>query len=299
MILAAGLGTRLKPLTDRMPKPLVPVGDAPMIAHVADRLRGAGCAPVVTNVYHHAEAVTRWAEGAGVLVSTETDLLGTAGGIAHAASMLGEGAVLVHNGDVLVDVDLHEVVHAHEERGVDATLVIVSGPARTGNVGTDTRGRIVRLRTETFADGEVSGGEFTGVHIVSARVRASLPSNGCIIGDVYMPHLRSGQNTLHAVLARGFVDIGSVAGYLRANQEWLTRRGARSFVASSAEVDAGVVLDGSIVGDGARVTGDGTLARCVVWPGATVVAPCSDAVIVPHSEPLRGVGSQASLTPRT
>jgi len=265
---------------------------------VAERLRGAGCTPIVTNAYHHAEAVTRWATGTSVLVSTETELLGTAGGIAHAAGMLGEGAVLVHNGDVLVDVDLRDVIRAHEQSDDDATLVIVSGPARTGNVGTDVRGRVVRLRTETFADGEVSGGEFTGVHVISPRVRASLPGKGCIIGDVYIPRLRTQHGAFQVVVARGFVDVGSVAGYLRANQEWLTRRGASfrrsegagpSFVAPSAQVDVGVVLDRSIVGDGARVTGTGTLARCVVWPGATVVSPCSDAVIVPsaHSTQVR------------
>lgn len=286
MILSAGLGTRLKPLTDLVPKPLVPVGDAPMIAHVVERLRQV-CAPIVTNAHHHAAALREWGARENVQVSTETELLGTAGGIARAASMLGEGAVLVHNGDVLVDVDLTGLIRAHEQWACDATLVIVRGPARTGNVGTDARGCVVRLRTETFADGEVNGGEFAGVHMASARVRSSLPHAGCIIGDVYMPGLRKKSFELHALEARGFVDIGSLAGYLRANREWLARRGARSYVAPSATVDATVVLDESVVGEAARVTGDGSLARCVVWPGATAVAPCSDAVICPGGLTLR------------
>jgi mannose-1-phosphate guanylyltransferase len=281
LILAAGAGTRLRPLTDLTPKPLVPVGDVPMIAHVTERLRLAACAPIVANAYHHKDALVSFCTSADILVSAEAELLGTAGGIAHAASLLGGGDVLVHNGDVLVDTDLKELVRLHQEGGADATLVIVAGPKQTGNVGADAQGRIVRLRTETFAEGEVSGGEFTGVHVTSARVRSSLPAKGCIIGDVYMPRLRSRRGELRTVRARGFVDIGSLAGYLRANREWLARRGNGSFVAPSARVDVGVVLDESVVGDGARVTGGGALTRCVVWPGASAVAPCSDAVVCP------------------
>ncbi len=289
MILAAGLGTRLKPLTDFVPKPLVPLGDKPMIMHVVERLRNAACGPIVVNAYHHLPALARFCETEGLRLSEEADLLGTAGGVAHAASLLGEGDVLVHNGDVLVDVDLGAVVAAHHEPRPsmpDATLVVVAGPKQHGNVGTDERGRVVRLRTETFAPGEVRGGEFTGVSVVSARVRAALPTKGCIIGDVLMPRLRA-LGEVRVTYADAFIDIGSLEGYLRANAEWLARHGLDSFVDSTAYINARVVVDGSVVGAGGGVDGEGRLTRCVVWPNAIGVAPATDTVFTPHGVTLR------------
>jgi mannose-1-phosphate guanylyltransferase len=272
MILAAGLGTRLRPLTDVLAKPLVPVGDAPMLAHVIARLREVGCAPIVANAHHHKEAIARFCAASGVSVSSEDDLLGTAGGLAHAAPLLGDGDVLVHNGDVLATVDLAALVGAHTGREAGATLAVVFGPPGTGNIGIDATGRVVRLRTETFAEGEERGGAFTGIHVVSARIRATLPAKGCVVGDVYMPRLRRVRD-LWAEPASDLVDIGTLEGYLRANLAWLAKWGASSFVDSGVEVAPGVELASSVVGAGARVRGAGRLERCVVWPNAEALAP--------------------------
>jgi len=285
MVLAAGLGTRLRPLTDLLPKPLVPIGDRPMLAHVVARLRGAGCAPIVVNAHHHAGAIAAFCAREGVVVSREDDdLLGTAGGLSRAAGALGEGDVLVHNGDVLVDVDLHAMceahrAHAHER---EATLAVVRRARGEGNVGVDARGRVVRLRKETFSDGEIAGGEFTGVHVVSRAVRAALPTKGCMVGDVYMPRLREDGGKyapIYVYDASDFVDVGTIEGYVRANVAWLGERA--SFVAAGATVDPRVVLDRVVVGEGARVEGEGTLSRVVVWPNAIARAPLRDRVITP------------------
>jgi len=279
MILAAGLGTRLRPLTDLAPKPLVPIGDRPALAHVIDAVRAAGCAPIVANAFHHAAELERFCAADGVLVSREDDLLGTAGGIACAAALLGEGDVLVHNADVLVSLDVGALLAAHRRRGAAATLAVVARPAGQGNVGFDAGGAIVRLRTETFAPGEASGGEFTGVHAIGPRARADLPPKGCVVGDAYMPRLRGNSRDLYVHSARNFLDVGSLAGYLRANLEWLGAAKLASFVGAGARVDPAVRLESSVVGAGARVTGEGALARCVVWPGATAAAPLADAVV--------------------
>ncbi len=281
MILAAGLGTRLRPLTDILPKPLVPVGDRPMLSHVIDRVRAAGCAPIVVNAHHHAEAVARACGELGAVVSREDeDLLGTAGGLAHARSLLGEGDVLVHNGDVLASASLADLLEAHHERDSAATLLVVPLPAGEGNVGFDGGGVVVRLRTETFAEGESSGGDFTGIHVVSDRVE--LPARGCLIGDVYMPRLRGKTNDLCVHSASEFVDVGSPAGYLAANLAWLASHDLESFIGDDVVIDPRVTIDQCIVGAGARIEGAGVLARSVVWPGAIVTAPLSDAVVTPH-----------------
>jgi hypothetical protein len=94
---------------------------------------------------------------------------------------------------------------------------------------------------------------------------------------VYMPRLRV-ERDLHVHPAAELVDIGSIAGYVAANVAWLRKRGVRSWVAEGAQVDQRVTLEDTVVGDGARVTGDGALVRCVVWPGESITAPGTDTI---------------------
>ena len=279
MILCAGLGTRLRPLTDACAKALVPVGDRPALAHMLARVGGRG-ARVVVNAYHRANDVRAFAaafRGDDVQVSEEAELLGTAGGVAQAAPLLGAGDVLVWNGDILAAVDVDRLVGAH--RG-DATLV-VSGrlPSGEGNVGVDADGRVVRMRRETRRAGEVWGTDFLPVHVLGERLRERLPASGCMVADVFLPAIEGGARLDVFVHEGGFTDIGSVAEYRAANFAWLAARGEGAWVAPSARVAPGVRASGSIVGEGASVEGEGELARCIVWPGATATAPLADTIV--------------------
>lgn len=264
MVLAAGLGTRLRPLTDRCAKPMVPIGDRAAIAHVVDHVRSRlREVTVVANVHHRPEELVAWAASAAVRVSVEEQLLGTAGGLAHAASLLGDGDVLVWNGDILSPLDPASLAAAHRASSACATLAVRPLPAGQGNVGFDDRGRVLRLRNESFGR-EIRGGEFLGIHVVSAALRQRLPRSGCLVGDVYLPALRAGAPLAVYASEAPFVDVGTRASYLDANLAWLDARGGASFVDRGAEVSAAV--ERSIVGRGARVTIP--LVRCVVWPFA-------------------------------
>ena len=111
MIFAAGLGTRLKPLTDTMPKALVPVGGAPLLFHVVEKLKRAGFDDIVINVHHFADSIIDYVKGMDnfgikVSISDERDLLReTGGGIRHARPYLDGSPFLVHNTDILSDLD--------------------------------------------------------------------------------------------------------------------------------------------------------------------------------------------------
>lgn len=283
MILGAGLGTRLWPLTEHVPKALMPLGDRPILAHVAGALRDAGLGPTVVNAHHHASALEAFvaAHLPFIAVSVERDLLGTAGGLAHAKALLGDGDVVVWNADILARIDLHALVAAHQRGAAGATLVVRFGARGEGNVGVDEGGRIVRLRKETTAPGEARGGEFLGVHVVAAPLRRTLPGSGCLVGDVYLPALRRGE-TLRAHAFEGtFADIGTPERYWQACLDWLAERPARSSIGKNVHCAPNVELDGSVVGDDAIVEGAGHLRRVVVWPGARVVAPLADAIATP------------------
>lgn len=279
MILGAGLGTRLRPLTDECPKPLVPVGDGPAIGDVLARVRASlTTAPVVVNTHHRPEELQRFCEAAGVGVSHEPELLGTAGGVNAAASKLGDGDVLVWNGDILAPLDAGALVRAHERAGAVATLVVRRQPAGKGNVGLDQAGRVVRLRAQAFGE-EHHGGLFLGIHVVGDALRARLPRTGCLVGDVYLPALAAGTSLAAFVTDVPFVDVGTLQAYLEANRAWLDERLLASWSHPTAEVRA--PLDASVVGAGAVVRAP--LVRCVVWPGARVDVPLADAVVTPRA----------------
>ena len=269
-LLAAGLGTRLRPLTTYIPKPLLPVGDRPALAHILDRVRPLG-GPLVANAHHLAPDLPAFlaASAPDVRVSEEPTLLGTAGGLRQAARLLGPGDILVWNGDILASLDAEALVAAHEASDAAATLAVRMLNAGEGNVGIDASGKVVRLRRETTTPGEARGGAFLGIHVVGAQLRGGLPAEGCLVGDVYLPVLRAG-GTLRAfdVGEVAWDDIGTLEDYAQANASWLRLHApeGESFVGEGARVAPGVTLRRSIVGAGACVEGAGSLERCVVWP---------------------------------
>jgi len=276
LILCAGLGARLRPLTDLRAKPMMPVGDAPAVAHVARRVRLvlASDARLAVNVHHRPEDLAAWAAAERILVSYETELLGTAGGLARAATLLGAGDVLVWNGDILSELDPRALLAAHVAGGAAATLAVFPRPANEGNVGLADDGRIVRLRQESFGR-ETRGGDFLGIHLLGEPLRALLPPQGCLVGDVYLPALRRDETLRAHETSEGFVDIGSVAQYLAANAAWLAARGVASWAHPTAQVHASIV--GSVVGEGAII--DAPALNSVVWPGARVQSACTASVV--------------------
>lgn len=281
MILAAGLGTRLRPLTFELPKPLVPVGDRPAVAHVAERLAAAGIDAVVLNIHHLVAAFTPDVLRALPLPFTvvhEPEILGTGGGVANAAPILGEGDVVVWNGDILADVDLGAMIAAHRRARAAATLAVAPRPPGEGTVGVGADGRVVRLRGQRFGD-EARGGDFLGIYVLGEPLRARLRAPGCLIGDGCLPALRDGLALSTFAIDGPWDDIGSVERYLAANQRWLACSGLEAYVGPGARVEAGVEVSGSVIGRGAVVQGSGAVRRSVVWPAALATAPLDGAVV--------------------
>lgn len=282
MILAAGFGTRLRPLTEALPKPLVPLGDRPVLAHIAERLHAAGVRATAINTHHEARAFSAEALARLPLrleVLHEPAILGTAGGLANAAGRFGGAEVLVWNGDIVAEVDAEALIADHRRGTAGATLVIAPRPPGEGTVGLDARGEVVRLRGERFGE-EVSSGDFLGVQVVSAALVARLPARGCLVGDGYLPALRAGRRLATLPFEAPWSDIGTLEAYLEANLRWLRARGGEAYVGTRARVGAGVTLEASVVGEGAIVEGEGPVRRAVIWPGARARAPLEDAVVM-------------------
>lgn len=129
-IFAAGLGTRLKPLTDTMPKALVPVAGKPLLAHVVEKLKKAGCKKIVINIHHFGDMIIDYVKsqnnfGIDIVFSDERQmLLETGGAIKHAVELLGNEPFLIHNVDILSNVDIKALWSKHINSGSAATLLV-------------------------------------------------------------------------------------------------------------------------------------------------------------------------------
>jgi mannose-1-phosphate guanylyltransferase len=280
MVLAAGLGTRLRSMSAGCAKSLVPVGDRPVLAHVLGGLRDAGLERVVVNAHHRADDVRAFvrAQPDNVAVSYEPELLGTAGAVANARGLLGDGDVLVWNADVIARLDVRALVDLHARDMPEATLAVQPRERGQGPVGLDSSGRVVRLREHRFGPEEY-GGEFLGVHVMGSGLRDRLPPRGGLVDGVFVPALARGAVLRAFVCGAEWHDVGTPETYLEANLAWLRLRGATSWIGPWAHVAPAVALDRSLVGAGARVDGVGALVRCVVWPGAHATAPLEDEVV--------------------
>lgn len=175
MIFAAGKGTRLKPLTDILPKALVPVAGKPLLQRVLERVDGAGNT-VCINVHHHAEQIKNWVETtrhhwrSDICISDETDrLLETGGGIKKAAPLFDNDApILIHNCDIISNADLHALYDAAANN--DATLLVSERKTQRYLLFDDDM-RLVGWKN--IATGELKGREgtrmyaFSGIHVIS------------------------------------------------------------------------------------------------------------------------------------
>ncbi len=279
MILAAGMGTRLRPLTLEIPKPVVPVLGRPLCAYAMEFLRSHGATEFLLNLHHGPEAVRErvdaWVAGRfPVEYAFEPEILGTGGGIVNAREFLRGGTFVAANSDVIARFPLEEALSRHRETGALATLVLFPDPAkRYTPVRVREDGRIAGFGEEAPAG--AFEGFFTGYQIVEPELLAHIPPGrpSCIVRETYAPLVARG-GPVHAFLSSGsFLDFGTPADYLGGVIALLAERtdGNRVFVAPGAAVDPGAAVGpdaaieaGASVGAGARVR------RAIVWPGARV-----------------------------
>lgn len=276
MILAAGLGARLRPYSLQRPKPLFPVLGRPLLLRIVEQLRNAGFTSIVVNAYHLAEQIVALlADQPDIILQQEPMELGTGGGLRMALPHFGEEPVLITNGDIYHDIDYAAVYSQHVRGGSPVTMVMHDYP-RFNKVAVE-EGLVRDFSRDGDALGRNGSGAgilaFTGVHVVRPAVLRDIPPGVFYsIIDRYQDHLaRGGQIASCQVSGHLWFDIGSVADYLDLHRSLLSASHPSFCLAEGVTIGQDVTLDEwGYVGADASL-GDGAhLSRVVVWDGAAI-----------------------------
>lgn len=315
MILAAGLGLRLRPLTLERAKPAIPLLGKPLVVRLIENLMNQGVTDFRLNLHHLPRTIESLFEVASVKnlpvsFSHEQTILGTAGGLKANESFFSDESFLMVNGDIVFDFPLDEALAFHHRMEALATLVLYPQrpPYRHVQVRIDQEGRLHNfknapsptsvVRSETYV--------FTGVHILDPEIFQFIPRSALyeINDQVYPSVLQKGKRVLGFPVQGYWNDVGHPARYLEAQKDLLSRRGilpavhmssgtkldkaARVGPYVSAEdgcvIDSDTALENAILWENAHVASGSHVRNCIIGAGVTIRSDCLDRVVTRNGE---------------
>jgi len=287
MILAAGFGTRLWPLTEDRTKPAIPFLNRPLIAYSVEYLVSYGLSDIIINLHHQPESIKvplgdGSPFGAHIHYSFEEEILGTSGAIDRVRDMLMDDDFVVINGKIVTDIDLDAAIREHRARQALATLVLKENRQREhfSIVETDERGYITRFAgfpspTETDERAPLM---FTGIQILSPRIFEYVPrdrfSHSTI--DVYPQAMAAGEAVIAHITDGEWYELSTVDRYLEASLLFMRKQNLKvvsatdTIIEKGADVEDAVLWERVIVERGARVR-RAVLAAGVRVPAGTVI----------------------------
>lgn len=302
--MGAGLGTRLRPLTDELPKPLMPIFQKPLITFALDHLMASGIQRFVINTHHlagHFQALFGDGSyrGRPVQLVHEPDLLETGGGIKNAEPWLGAEPFIVYSGDILTDLKVETLVEEHARRGNDVTLAL----RRTGLAAGVLleNGRVVDI-------GRAGNFDYANVSVWNPSAFGKIPPAQKIsFIPILVEWIRAGGRIGGMVLEEGhWFNIGARAEYLEVHRTIARTHWKPAYVsdehwpvarANSAIIENGARIEGcTVIGEGCQVGADARLEDTIVWPGAQI-ASRSDlrSCIVRSRKAVEGIHSNADI----
>lgn len=290
MILAAGYGTRLWPLTIDRAKPAIPFMNRPLVGYVAAYLAGYGFRDVVVNLHHRPESV-REALGDGsdfgvrLHYVEEPEILGTGGAIDNARTLLdtdSTSAFVVVNGKLATDIDLSAALETHRRERALATLVLQPNPARERYSVVHTQGGLVTGfggYSKPDDDGDDAPLMFTGIQVLDRRIFDFIPHGeggrsifSHTVTDVYLPAIKRGERVAAHVAEGYWYELSTVRRYLDTNVALvkMSKEGAYVVKDETATVEVGASVEESVLWEGAHVEAGARVRRSVLGAGVRV-----------------------------
>ena len=320
MVLAAGFGKRLRPLTTYYAKPALPLLGRAVIEYSLRRIARQGIRDVVVNLHHRPETLEpvleRASETLNIHRSLETEILGTAGGLKKAAPLLGQGAFLLVNGDTISDLDLPKMAEVHARSKGKATLLLRPRPAGGGysGIGVGKRGEILGIERGREAGEKSSDLMFAGVWLLDPSVFDLLSGEPRGLEEELLPRLIDEKSAFGSVSDGRWITIDTPRRYWEASltmvrdrifeEEWAVRRrphavvegaSARVLVGNDTRVEEGVRFRGTVIlGARCHVAHGVKLENVVCWDGVSILSGASigncvvtDGVVVPSESELK------------
>ncbi|MBN4079939.1 NDP-sugar synthase [bacterium AH-315-C08] len=297
LILAAGFGTRLQPLTNELPKPLFPVLNRPILEHTLHFLSSQGIKEIAINLHHRPEKIIDYfgdGKGFGVNLhySKEEKILGTAGGIKKLQSYFQDETFLVINSDVFADINLNDVLKFHIEKKARLTLVVRqdANVEKYKSIQRVEEGRIVHFLGKGIKNSEpVTQVMFTGIQIIEPDIFSRIPEDKfCGTTEDVFPGMIQDELPIYGFLHDGYwIDMGTRETYIQAQADALD--GKLSLKTSSSRNPEGALIvppvhigkdceisqdaqvgPYAVLGDGCRLRSGAVVENSILWTGATV-----------------------------
>ena len=298
-ILAAGHGERLKPITDHIPKPLIPIVGKPVLQIVLERVSTLPFNKIGINLHHRRAAIENWVAqsefGNTIELFPEESILGTGGAMKHAEAFLQDGIFLVHNADILSDIDLVKLIEAHLSSGNLVTLAVHDCP-QFNTVAVDEKGSLLGVGKKNIVPSQSARWlAFTGIAVYSSDFLTFFHHGASSVVDAWLKALSAGHkiNTFD-VTGCYWSDIGRPASYAKAVIDKLRDDGETIYIAPSVDgcehvvldgyvviehnnlLDQGIALKNAIVLPESHVIGDSNYTNCVLGPGFKIDITGSD-----------------------
>ena len=311
LIMAAGYGTRLEPLTFAVPKPMVPIVNKPTMQHNLELLSRFGIKNVVCNIHYFPEQIENFFYdgekfGVSLSYSYEEDLLGTAGGVRKMGREVCRinDTFLVLSSDALTDIDINDLVEYHKSRKAVATIALakVNDPSQFGVVVLDNKGFVKRFQEKPKKEDALSNLINTGIYVLEAKVLDLIPKDMFYyFGHDIFPRMIEKRKKLLGYKINGYwSDVGGITAYKQANQDvmngkvkidiqgkkikpniWIDRdtrisKSARMsgsvIIGKHSVVEDGVQLENTVVGDRAVISSNSKIKNSIIWSDSIILS---------------------------
>lgn len=307
MVLAAGVGSRLDPLTSQLPKPLVPVANKPVMEHLLLLLKKHGFSDVVSNLHYLPDRIRNYfgdgsALGMNLDFRFEQELSGDAGGVRACKDFFGQETFIVLMGDLLTDADLSRIYAEHKKKKALATIGIkrVSDVSQFGVVLRNEEGFITGFQEKPAQEEALSDFASTGIYILEPQIFEYMPKTGSYgFGRQLFPSLvQDGLPVLSVDLGTYWSDVGTIGQYRQSNFDALEgaltvdlpqKNAENQFLSPKSKIESGVLTEGTlllgknstiasgvrikgrvIIGDNCRIERNAVLEDTIVWSNSVV-----------------------------
>lgn len=287
MILAAGFGTRLFPLTIDRTKPAIPFLGKPLVGYVAEYLAGYGFRDIVVNLHHQPDSVIgALGDGSRFGVNIEytierPDILGTAGALDNARHLLHDETFLIVNGKIITDIDIASAVETHRRSGALATMVLKPNVKRERFTIVETAdGCIARFAgmAQPLTEDEIRDAEhepvtplmFTGIHVVEPRIFDFIPRGvfSDTVSDVYKPAMANGERIAAHVSEGEWFELSTIPRYLDISLAMM--RDQDVFAGENCRIAAGASIRDSVLWDDISIADEVSLYRTIIADGVSI-----------------------------